>query len=58
MYDGLRDQDEEAIEDVERGLERIVNPADEVTVAQDVAGIRIRRILSAQIDSEGDTKAI
>lgn len=52
MYDGLRQQDEDALELVEAGLQFVDRPDDEVSVAQDVGGVRIRRLLTEQIKNE------
>jgi nitrite reductase/ring-hydroxylating ferredoxin subunit len=52
MYDAVRQQDEDALEAVEQGLRAGADTGHEFSAMQDVGGIRIRRLLTAQIQAE------
>ena len=54
LYDAVRQQDEDALEAVEAGLDQVASVEREFSAAQDSGGIRVRRLLAAQIKNELD----
>jgi hypothetical protein len=54
-YESVRQQDVDALSEMEPYVERFASTRHEVSAAQDAGAIRVRRLLSQQIKSESTT---